>query len=103
MSDSEPNLRELKIQAQTLNPILRLGKAGATPELLAALNEALERTPLVKLRFEACKDERKSLARELAGQTGSRLVSVVGHTAVFHRSRKPEVAGDGEPSGEPQR
>lgn len=91
MSESEPNLRELKIRAQTLKPTIWLGKAGATPELLAALTEALARTQLVKLRFEGFKDERKRLARELAEQTGSRLVSQVGHTAVFYRARTREA------------
>lgn len=94
MSESEANLRELKTRAQTLKPTIWLGKAGATPELLVALNEALERTRLVKLRFEGFKEERKRLARELAEQTGSRLVSQVGHTAVFHRLWTPEAVGD---------
>jgi len=100
MSESEPNLQELKIRAQTLKPTLWLGKAGATPELLAALNEALERTQLVKLRFEGFKAERKRIARELAEQAGSRLVSQVGHTAVFHRARAQETVGDEDASSD---
>lgn len=100
MSESEPNLRELKIRAQTLKPTIWLGKAGATPELLVALNDALERTQLVKLRFEGFKEERKRLTRELAEKSGSRLVSQVGHTAVFHRARTQEATGDEDTSSD---
>jgi RNA-binding protein len=85
MSDTKSNLRELKIRAQRIKPTVRLGKAGATPELIAALDEALQRTQLVKLRFEGFKDERKSLSRDLATKTGSQLVQQVGHTAVYYR------------------
>jgi RNA-binding protein len=94
MPDAEPNLRELKSRAQLLKPAIRLGKAGLTPEFLAAFDEALRRAALVKLRFEDFKDERKALSRQLAGQTGSRLVQQVGHTAVFYRAK-------GAPAGKP--
>jgi Predicted RNA-binding protein containing KH domain, possibly ribosomal protein len=79
-------LRELKARAQTLKPSLKLGKAGVTPEFLAAFDDALTRSHLVKIRFEEFKEERKSLARELAEKSSSRLVQQVGHTAVFYRA-----------------
>ncbi len=84
-------LRDLKIRAQALNPTIRIGKAGLTPEFLKAFDEELTRAKLVKLRFEGLKDERKSLSRDLAERTGSQLVSQVGYTAVFYRDR-PEPA-----------
>ena len=83
----EPTLRELKSRAQQLKPAIHLGKAGPTPEFMAAFGEVLDRNQLVKLRFEAMKDERKTLSKQLADLTGSVLVQQVGHTAVFFRSR----------------
>jgi RNA-binding protein len=85
-SMSQPNLRELKSRAQLIKPTIRLGKAGLTPEFLAAFDEALRHTPLLKLKFEEHKDERKALSKQLAEQTGSQLVQQVGHTAVFFRA-----------------
>lgn len=101
MPDAEPNMRELKSRAQLLKPAIRLGKAGLTPEFLAAFDETLQRAGLVKLRFEDFKDERKALSKQLAGQSGSRLVLQVGYTAVFYRAKcapaaKPESAAPGE-------
>ena len=40
-----------------------------------------------KLRFEDFKDERKTLAKQIAEQTQSQLVQQVGHTAVFYRKK----------------
>lgn len=82
---SDPSLRELKRRAPLLKPSIRLGKAGVTPEFVAALDETLDRLQLVKLRFEGKKDERKVISKELATQTGSLLVQQVGHTAVYYR------------------
>lgn len=90
MPVSEPTMRELKVRAQLLKPSVRLGRAGITPEFLAVFEDALERTQLVKLRFEGHKDERKTLSKQLAGQSRSLLVQQVGHTAVFYR--KPETS-----------
>ena len=85
MPDAEPNLRELKVRAQLLKPTVRLGKAGATPEFLAVLEDALTRTHLVKVRFEGLKDERKSLSKILSEKTRSQLVQQIGYTAVYYR------------------
>lgn len=84
-----PDLRALKVQAQQLKPGIKLGKAGLTPEFLAAFEDAIQRSPLIKLRFEDFKDERKTIARELAEKTNSQLVQQVGHTAVFYRAPQP--------------
>jgi RNA-binding protein len=82
---SEPRLSELKSRAQLLKPVLRLGKAGATPEFLAALEEQLNLHQILKIRFEGFKEERKTLSKELATKTNSLLVQQVGHTAVYYR------------------
>ncbi len=93
MSDSSPNLRDLKVRAQQLKPSVKLGKAGISPEFLAEFDGVLDRNQLVKLRFEGFKEERKSLSKELAEKSGSLLVQQVGHTAVYYRKPAPP-AGD---------
>ena len=86
---SAPKLSELKSRAQLLKPAIKLGKAGASPELLVELGKLLDLHGLVKLRFEGFKEERKTLSKELAEKTGATLVQQVGHTAVYYR---PPVA-----------
>jgi len=83
--------RQLRGRAQLIETTIRLGKAGMSPEFLKAMDCELGRIELVKLRFDAHKDERKQLAPELAAKTGSELICIVGHVAVFYRKR-PELA-----------
>ena len=83
---SAPKLSELKSRAQLLKPSIKLGKAGASPELLAELGKLLDIHGLVKLRFEGFKEERKTLSKDLAAKTGATLVQQVGHTAVYYRT-----------------
>lgn len=82
---SAPKLSELKSRAQLLNPSIKLGKAGASPEFLAELGKLLTLHGLVKLRFEGFKEERKTLSKELAEKMEATLVQQVGHTAVYYR------------------
>jgi len=95
MSDSEPSLSQLKSRAQLIKPSIRLGKAGPTPEFLAEFAATLQHTPLVKLKFEHFKDERKAMTKQIAEQTGSRVIQQVGHTAVFYRAATPAAPGEG--------
>lgn len=83
-----PRLRDLKSAAQGLKPLLWIGKSGVTPEVLAALDQALNDHELVKLKFEAFKDQKKILAPEIAETTRSRLVLRVGNVAVYYRRRE---------------
>ena len=83
---SVPKFSELKSRAQLLKPSIKLGKAGASPELLAELGKLLDLHGLVKLRFEGFKEERKTLSKDLAEKTGATLVQQVGHTAVYYRT-----------------
>ena len=83
---SAPKLSELKSRSQLLKPAIKLGKAGASPELLAELCKLLDLHGLVKLRFEGFKEERKTLSKELAEKTGATLVQQVGHTVVYYRT-----------------
>ncbi|MFM8470479.1 MAG: YhbY family RNA-binding protein [Limisphaerales bacterium] len=82
---------KLKGLAQLLYPVLALGKAGATDAFIKSLDEALAQHELVKIKFAAFKDERKEIAPQLAEKTGSQLIWIVGHVAVFYR-QQPDPA-----------
>lgn len=84
-------ISKLKGLAQRLEPVLALGKAGATDAFLKSLAEALAQHELVKIKFAAFKDERKTIAPQLAEKTGSQLIWIVGHVAVFYR-QQPDPA-----------
>ena len=84
---SNSAISKLKSLAQKLEPVLSLGKSGASEGFLKSLDEVLGQRELVKIKFAAFKDERKTLAPQLAEKTGSQLIWIVGHVAVFYRQQ----------------
>lgn len=83
-------LKELKARAQLLKPSVFVGKAGVTPAVLAALDTALKANGLVKLKFDEFKEEKKTLAPQIAESTASQLVQRVGNTAVYYRTQEAD-------------
>jgi RNA-binding protein len=79
-------LQTLKSRAQLLDPILRVGKAGLSPEFLASVKEAFQHHDLIKIRFDGHKDEKKTLAPLIAEKTSSQLILRVGNTATYYRA-----------------
>ena len=75
----------LKAQAHPLKPIVMVGKGGLSEQVVQALDEALTSHELVKVKFQAHKDEIRPIAESLAVQTGSDLVSIIGFIATFYR------------------
>jgi RNA-binding protein len=79
--------RDLKARAQRLEPVLRLGHGGASEAFLKSLDQALTQHELVKIKFMEFKEEKKTLAPEIAEKSGSALILRVGNVAVYYRSR----------------
>ena len=88
--------RQLRGKAQLLEPVLKVGRngiGGAFLALFIASAEAeLSRHHLIKIKFVEFKAEKHELAERIAVETGSNLVQVVGHVAVFYRQ-----GGEGRP------
>jgi RNA-binding protein len=89
-------IRELKAKGQHLEPVLKIGKEGLTPEFYAALAEAFNHHELLKVKFAGHKEEKKELAPQIAEKSGSELIMRVGNVLVLY---KPKPAA-GEPAAE---
>ena len=60
-------------------PIFQVGKSSVTPELTAAIDEALEKREIIKLSvLKNCLDDPRSIAEVLADRTHSSVVHVIG-------------------------
>ena len=78
---------------QTLEPHLKVGKAGLTPAFFKELDLLLGRVELVKLRFiGADRNERAALIDRIAAEGACHAVGAVGHTALFFRPKPSEAA-----------
>lgn len=83
---SSAQRRQLKARAQRLEPAVRLGREGASSSFYEALDDALDRHGLVKVKFSGHKEEKKTLAPEIAARSGSELLARVGNVAVYFRA-----------------
>ncbi|HJC47697.1 MAG TPA: ribosome assembly RNA-binding protein YhbY [Candidatus Lachnoclostridium pullistercoris] len=81
----------LKGLAMNLDPIFQIGKGSVTPELTAAVAEALEARELIKLSvLKNCLDDSNSIAQTLAERTRSEVVQVIGKKIVLYKQAKDE-------------
>lgn len=80
--------RQLKAEAQKLEPVIKVGKNGLSPAFYQALEQELDAHKLVKLKFVDFKEQKKELAPQIATQSGSELVMLVGNVAVFFRAKQ---------------
>ena len=82
----------LKGIAMTTEPIFQIGKSSVTPELTAAIAEALEARELIKITvLKNCLDDGKSIAQVLAERTRSEVVQVIGKKIVLYKPRTNPV------------
>ena len=98
MTNTPPKLtnserRRLKADAQRLKATFKIGKHGLSAAFLQGLDEALNHSELIKVKFDEFKEQRKALAPVLAEKTRSELLMLVGNVAVLFRKR-PETAAE---------
>lgn len=79
----------LKGLAMTMEPILQIGKSSLTPEMVTAVDEALEARELIKIHMlKNCFDDCNEVAQTLAERTRSQVVQVIGKKIVLYRESK---------------
>lgn len=79
----------LKSLASNITPIFQVGKASLTPEIITAVDEALEKRELVKISvLKNCFDDPNELANTIAERTQSQVVHVIGKKIVLYRPAK---------------
>ena len=74
----------LKGLAQTIQPILNIGKSSLTPEFTESVAEALEARELIK----NCLDDPREIAAMLGERTHSQVVQVIGRKIVLYKESK---------------
>lgn len=81
----------LKSLAMTMEATFQVGKSSLTPELTAAIDEALSARELIKLSvLRNCADDPHELAQIVAERTRSQVVQVIGKKIVLYRPGKDE-------------
>ena len=73
--------------AHGIKPHVMIGQKGLSPSVLEAVSEALDAHELIKVKFLDFKDkeQKKAISGTIEAQTGSELVGMIGHMAIFYR------------------
>jgi RNA-binding protein len=87
MQLSDKQLRFLRGRAHALKPVIQIGNNGLTAGVLLETRRALADHELIKLRIQAAdRSARDALLAELVRDTGSALVTRIGHVAVLFQA-----------------
>ncbi len=79
----------LKGLAMNITPIIQIGKSNLTPEITAAVDEALAARELIKLSvLQNCLEDPRTMAEQLAERTHADVVQVIGKKIVLYREGK---------------
>jgi RNA-binding protein len=93
--------KRLRGLAHDLHPLVHVGKDGLSEAALSQIDRELALHELIKVRFLAEKDEKRSHAHEIEGRLHCGLAGIVGHVAVFYRPhsdpKKRRIDLDGLP------
>jgi RNA-binding protein len=83
----------LRKQAATMQPVVQIGKGGATAEVVASVDEALEARELIKVAvLDNCFEDVRSIAQIVSERSRSEVVQVIGRRFVLFRVSKTKPA-----------
>ncbi|MGA8808592.1 MAG: ribosome assembly RNA-binding protein YhbY [Thermoanaerobaculia bacterium] len=80
--------------AHALEPVVRIGRAGASPSVIEETKRSLASHELIKVRIDNDdSSERKALAEELAKACDAEVAGTIGKLAILYRRRDedPEI------------
>ena len=79
----------LRSVANTMDPIMQVGKGGVGEELITSVDNALEARELIKMSvLDTAPVSAREAADELEAATGADVVAVVGRRFVLYRPSK---------------
>ncbi|MFD1773400.1 ribosome assembly RNA-binding protein YhbY [Paenibacillus rhizophilus] len=81
--------RYLRSLAHHLDPVFQVGKGGVNEHLIRHIEEAIEKRELMKISvLNNCAEDPKEIGAELAEQSGSELVQVIGKTIILYKESR---------------
>lgn len=81
----------LRSLATNIDPIFQIGKSGLSDNLIKQVDDALEARELIKITvLETSPEDAKILSIELANETNSTVVQVMGRKITLYRMNKKE-------------
>ncbi len=91
MTITDKQIIFLRKSCHHIKPVVTIGNAGLTENVMTEVELALSHHELVKLKISGNSDERKTITDKIVTDTGAVLVQAIGHTASFYRAADKPV------------
>lgn len=78
-------LKELRVKAHALEPIVQIGKDGVTDGIAQEVLVQLKKRKLIKVKLLSAAGDREKLTQELVEKTGAELVRQVGRVVILYK------------------
>lgn len=91
MAITDKQIIFLRKSCHHIKPIVTIGNAGLTENVMSEIELALAHHELVKLKISGNSEERKSMTETIVKKTKAVLVQSIGHTASFYREADKPV------------
>ncbi len=86
LTEVKMNVKELRLQAKTLEPIIRIGKNGLTERVVEEVKKLVRRRRLIKVKLlKSVLGNKKEVIEELVDKTNVQLIDAVGFVVVLAR------------------
>jgi RNA-binding protein len=82
--------RYLKGLAHKIKPTVFIGQKGLQPSVVDAIDASLDQHELIKIKFVDFKEKnlKDEVTLAIEKKTGSALVGMIGHIAIYYRAQK---------------
>ncbi len=89
MQINKKQIQYLRGLGHHLSPVVIIGQHGLSQGVIDSLSEALTRHELIKVKLAGVSgSDRQNLAEEASSKSRSRLIQVLGKTALLYRPNK---------------
>jgi len=78
--------RFLRSKANQMKAIFQVGKQGVNENMVAQINDALEKRELIKISvLQNCLDDKTTVAEQISEQTDSHIVQIIGNNIILYK------------------
>jgi len=75
----------LSSKAHHLKPLIHIGNNGLIDGTIRSIKIALAAKELIKIKFQEYKDDKQELSENIASDTQSHVVRIIGHTLILFK------------------
>ena len=82
--------KKLEKLAHPLEPVVIVGQAGVTDNIIGMVKECLNTHELIKVKYNEYQDQKFDMTKQITDGTDATLVRVIGNIAILYRPSDDE-------------